>query len=91
MSDIPADVGDAIDRSLCEYSGYFPKVACILHTCKKCGTDAYKNSILQMNHGKIEDERKRFLVKLWVTKTERKEGVSQSFLHWKLKGATTLN
>ena len=85
MSGVPRDVGDAIDKSLCEYSGYFPKLSCILHTCKKCGTDALKNSILQNNAAKIEDQRKRFLVKLWVTKTENKEGVSQSFLDWKFE------
>ena len=82
MSGIPNDVGEAIDRSLCEYSGYFPKVSCILHTCKTCGTDVFKNAILCDNADKLKDERKRFLVKLWETKTERKEGVAQSFLDW---------
>ena len=33
----------------------------------------------------MKDERKRFLVKLWETKTERKEGVAQSFLDWKFE------
>ena len=85
LSGVPRDVGDVIDKSLCEYGGYFPKFSCILCTCKKCGTDVFKNSILQNNAAKIEDQRKRFLVKLWVTKTERKEGVSQSFLDWKFE------
>ena len=82
---IPSDVGEAMDRSLCEYSGYFPKVSCILHTCKTCSTDVFKNAILCDNADKLKDERKRFLVKLWVTKTERKEGVAQSFLDWKFE------
>ena len=29
MSGIPSDVGEAIDKSLCEYSGYFPKIDCV--------------------------------------------------------------
>ena len=85
MSDIPNDVGEAIDRSLCEYRGYFPKVGCILGTCRTCGTDVFKNAILHANADKLKDERKRFLVKLWVTKTERKEGVAQSFSDWKFQ------
>ena len=83
LSGIPNDVGEAIDRSLCEYSGYFPKVGCILHTCKTCSTDVFKSAILHANADKLKDERKRFLVKLWVT--ERKEGVAQSFLDWKFE------
>ena len=39
---------------------------------------------LQKNHDRIQDERKRSLVKLWLTNTERK-GVAQSFLHWKFE------
>ena len=35
MKEIPADIGDAIDNSLCDYSGYFPDIMCVLHTCKK--------------------------------------------------------
>ena len=85
MSGIPSDVGEAIDRSLCEYSGYFPKVSCILHTWKTCSTDVFKNAILCDNADKLKDERKRFLVKLWETKTERIEGVAQSFLDWKFE------
>ena len=43
---VPIDVGDAIDKSLCQYTGYFPKVDCILRICNKCGTTPYQNSIL---------------------------------------------
>ena len=85
MLGVPVDVGDAIDKSLCQYTGYFPKVDCILHTCNKCGTTPYQNLILQINWNKLTDERKRFLVKIWVTKTECKEGVVESFLHWKFE------
>ena len=34
---------------------------------------------------KIKDKRKRFLMNLWLTMTERKEGVAQSYLHWKFE------
>ena len=85
MLGVPIDVGDAIDKSLCKYTGYFPKVDCILCTCNKCGTTHYQNSILRINWNKLKDERKRFLVKIWVTKTECKEGAVQSFLHWKFE------
>ena len=85
MSGIPSDVGEAIDKSLCEYSGYFPKIDCVTRKCKKCGTQLFKEAILQKNGQRIKDKRKRFLVKLWVTKTERKQGVTQSYLHWKFE------
>ena len=47
MSDIPSDKGDCIDRTLCVYTGYFPKLPCILRMCKDCGTEKFKKSILQ--------------------------------------------
>ena len=58
---------------------------CILHICKECGAKKYKDSILQRNKAKCTDKRKRFLVKLWVTKTLRKEGAAQSFIDWKFE------
>ena len=51
----------------------------------ECGTSKFKESILQKNKGKCSDERKRFLVKIWETKTVRKEGAVQSFMDWKLE------
>ena len=42
------------------------------------------------NRDKLEDCRKRFHVKLWVTQTERKEGKVVSFLHWKFKRCTNV-
>ena len=85
MSGIPSDIGYCMDRSLCAYTGYFPHLPCILHVCKECGTSKFKESILQKNEGKCSDERKRFLVKIWETKTVRKEGAVQSFMDWKLE------
>ena len=80
MRGIPSEVGDAINKSLCEYEGYFPDITCVLHTCEKCGTDKYKNYLLDVNASKICDRSRRFLIKQWETKTVHKEGTSQSFL-----------
>ena len=86
LKDIPNDVGDALDCSMCAYVGYFPKIDCILRICDKCGTSQYKDLILEKNASKVCDRSKRFLVKQWVTKTVRKEdGNAQSFLHWKFE------
>ena len=41
--------------------------------------------ILAANQDKISDNRKRFLVKVWITKTECKNGKVLSFLHWKFE------
>ena len=82
MKNIPIDVGDAIDHSMCAYTGYFPKIECILCICDNCGMSKYKESILKKNASKMCDKSKCFLVKLWVTKTVcNKEGNAQSFLH----------
>ena len=75
-----------MDRTLCPYEGYFPKLGCILHKCHKCGTSKFLAEILDDNADKCEDNRKHYLVKLWYTKTEKKiDGTSQSFLHWKFE------
>ena len=86
LKDIPSDVGDALDHSMCAYVGYFLKIDCILCICDKCGTSQYKGLILEKNASKVCDRSKHFLVKQWVTKTVRKEdGNAQSFLHWKFE------
>ena len=84
MKNIPIEAGDAINRSMCAYTGYYPKIECISCICDKCGTRKYKESILKENASKICDKSKCFLVKLWGTKTVcNKEHNAQSFLHWK--------
>ena len=62
MKNIPSDVGDVIDQSMCSYTGFFPKIDCVLCICDKCGTSQYKNSILEKNAAKVCDKSKRFLV-----------------------------
>ena len=39
--------GDAIDLSMCHYTGFSPDIKCILHICDKCGTSKYKDLILK--------------------------------------------
>ena len=80
MHDIPSEIGNCIDCSLCAYTGYFPKLPCILCMCKECGIQKFKDSILQRNKAKSIDKRKRFLIILWVTKTVRKVGAAQLFM-----------
>ena len=88
MCNIPHNIGDCIDRSLCTYTGYFPNLQCILRKCDNCGIEKYKAEIIAANQNKLGDARKRFLVKLWITKTERKQGKVTSFLHWKFENVT---
>ena len=40
---------------------------------------------MQINAEKIEDTRKCFLIKQWINKTKDNQGVTQSFLHWKVE------
>ena len=75
---------------MCSYTGYFPKIQCILCTCNDCSVNKFKDKILAANRDKLSDARKRFLVKLWITETERKEGKVQSFLHWKFERCSYL-
>ena len=65
------DIGDVIDRTMCHYTGYFPKLPCILHTCDNCGEAKFQNKLLDLNRNKLSYTRKRFMVKVWITKTER--------------------
>ena len=81
MKGVPRDVGDCVDASLCPYHGFFPQLTCILHTCKVCGVDKLKEKVKQLNASRMADKRKRFMVKIWVTKTKVSEGVKQSYLH----------
>ena len=82
---VPHDIGDVIDRTMCHYTGYFPKLPCILCTCDNCGESKYQSQLVDVNRSKLSDTRKRFMVKIWITKTERKEGKVQSFLDWKFE------
>ena len=82
---VPHDIGDVIDRTMCHYTGYFPKLPCILCTCDTCSEAKYQSQLVDLNRSKLSDTRKRFMVKIWIRKTERKEGKIQSFLDWKFE------
>ena len=88
MANIPRDLGGCVDRTLCDYHGYFPNLKCVIHKCKNCGSSKFLQQILESNADKLSDNRKCFLIKQWVTKTERKEGATQSFLHWTFEKCT---
>ena len=65
---------------------FFLNIECILCECKICGTSNFHDEILDANADKCKDKWKHFLVKLWYTKSEKKkDGSSQSYLHWKFK------
>ena len=70
MCGIPSNIGSCIDKTLCEYSGYFPHIDCVLHNCDKCSVQKFQNEILAANTDKISDIRKTFMVKLRITLTE---------------------
>ena len=44
-----------------------------------------KNKLINSNASKLQDNRKHFLIKQWVTKTREYEGATQIFLHWKVE------
>ena len=88
MANIPRDLGGCVDGTLCDYHGYFPNLKCVIRKCKNCGSSKFLQQILESNADKLSDNRKRFLIKQWVTKTERKEGATQSFLHWTFEKCT---
>ena len=85
LRSVPRNIGDCIDQTLCPYTRFFPKITCILCNCDNCGIAKFKSVILASNQDKITDTRKRFLVKVWITKTERKSGKVASFVHWKFE------
>ena len=85
---VPHEIGDVIDRTMCAYTEYFPKLPCILCNCDNCGEDKYKERLMDLYGDKLSDTRKRFMIKLWITKTERKEGKVQSFLDWKFESCS---
>ena len=42
------------------------------------------NKLFEANASKLDDQRKCFLVKEWITKTKETNGATQSYLHWKV-------
>ena len=50
---MPHEIGDVIDRTMCAYRGYFPKLPCILHTCDNCGEDKYQERLFRFEQRQI--------------------------------------
>ena len=76
------DLHEAVDLTLCPYTGTYPKFKCILCTHSECGTSKLKQSLIEKNSAKLQDTRQRFLIKQWVNKSREKNGVTQNFLQW---------
>ena len=88
MANIPRDLGGCVDRTLSDYHGYFSNFKCVICKCKNCGSSKFLHQILESNADQLSDKKKCFLIKQWMTKTVRKEGATQSFLHWKFEKNT---
>ena len=63
---VPHDIGDVIDRTMCDYTGYFLKLSCILCTCDDCGEAKFQTKLLDINSYKLSDKRKHFIVKMLI-------------------------
>ena len=79
------ELNEAVDSTMCSYNGFFPNINCVLHKCQNCGTNKLKEQLITTNAMKLQDTRKRFLIKQWITKNKETNGVSQSYLQWKVE------
>ena len=75
-------IDGSVDSSMCIYENYFPKIACALQECTDCGVKKLKLKLLDTNADLMQDERKRFLIKKWVTKRERIGDKYRSYMYW---------
>ena len=74
LDGVPKTIDDCIDSSMCGYTTYFPKINCALRNCNQCTIDSFKTRLENLNQGKFQDTRKRFLVRKWENKKERIPG-----------------
>ena len=65
------DLNQAVDSTLCSYTGFFQKIDCILHTCEHCGTEKLKETLMKVNQNKFEDKHKRLPIKGVDNKEQR--------------------
>ena len=82
LKGVPSTIDGSVDSSMCMYENYFPKIACALRECTDCGVEKLKLKLLDTNADLMQDERKRFLIKKWVTKRERIGDKYRSYMHW---------
>ena len=82
LKGVPSTIDGAVDSSMCNYESYFPHISCALRDCSDCGVDILQSKLVDMNSDLLEDKRKRFLIKKWVTKRERVGDKYRSYMHW---------
>ena len=84
LDGVPKTIDSCIDSSMCPYTTYFPKIDCALRTCEHCHLNQFRLRLENMNEEKLQDTRKRFLVKRWKTEKEKIPGSDKykTFMHW---------
>ena len=84
LNGVPSTLDECVDSTLCEYSGYFPNIKCVLRECEKCGVEKITNNLKQVNQAKLQDKRKQFIVKKWISKKEKIPGSDKyrNYMHW---------
>ena len=70
LKGVPSTIDGSVDSSICHYDSYFPQISCTLRNCNNCGVDNLQQKLVDLNSDLMEDKRKRFLVKKWVSKRE---------------------
>ena len=85
LSGIPQTIDACIDSSICDYNTYFPRLNCALRECEHCSTDNLRIKLEELNSEKLQDHRKRFLVKQWFNKKEKISGSDKyrTYIHWR--------
>ena len=84
LNGVPSTLDECVDSTLCDYSGYFPNIKCVLRECEKCGVEKITNNLKQVNQAKLQDKRKRFIVKKWISKKEQipSSDKYRNYMHW---------
>ena len=84
LTGVPSTLDECVDSSLCKYSGYFPDIKCVLRECDKCGLEKVANNLKLKNEHKLNDRKKRFIVKKWISKKEKipNSNKYRNYMHW---------
>ena len=84
LEGIPSTLDKCVDSSLCSYETYFCKFDCAMRKCNQCGTEKLKEKLFELNSSKLNDKRKRFMVKRWENKKEKlgKSENYKTYMHW---------
>ena len=84
LTGVPSSLDQCVDATLCKYSGYFPDIKCVLRECDKCGVEKIESHLKNLNENKLQDKKKRFIVKKWISKKEKLPGSDKyrNYMHW---------